>query len=327
MLFFEYMVAIFLGLSGLALIMMCLIHGDYIRADSFKAMRNFLIMGFLVGGFFFFFYYKEVILKVYDLGSIGRAADYTVTLGFVFTWITLVNQLIGKEKLKKLYFWTKVIFAADLLAECIMAAFILDDYYYVAVPGIRQAAAAAHFVFTAMAVTFIMIYMVEGIKEIRNSGSHRFVVRISVLLVIFKITGLVFSINYLYGIYGVTIGSAWGGKTFDPTGILLIAMNLITIIFVYKTDFSPLFSINSENTKNQPNGDLTTAIDQIAEAHHLTEREREILVLAYNGYTNPDIAEKLNISFNTAKRHMHHIFEKLDVGTRIELVHMINSQM
>ncbi len=325
-LFFEYMVAVFLGLSGLALIMMCRLHGDLKSAQTFKATRNFLIMSFFVGSFFFFFYYKEVILKVYDLGSIGRATDYAVTLGFIFAWITLVRELIGKDKLKKLYFWAKNIFAVDFLGETAMAVFVIDDYYYVDNPQIREAAATSHVIFMVLAVTFIMIYMVEGIKEIRSSGSHQFVIIISVLLVLFKITGLVFSINYLYGVYGVTIGSAWGGKTFDPTGILLIAMNLITIIFVYKTDFNPLFSISNVELVNQPNGDLSLAIDLIAEAHHLTEREREILILAYNGYTNPDIAKKLNISFNTAKRHMHHIFEKLDVSTRIELVHMINSQ-
>lgn len=321
------MVAVFLGLSGLALILLCLLHGGSKSANTFKAIRNFLCMSFFVGGFFFFFYYKEVILKVYDLGAVGRAADYAVTLGFIFTWITLVYQLIETEKHKKLYFWTKIAFAVDFICEGAMAIFVLDDYYYVADTHLREVAAAGHFLFMAFVVTVILVYMVKGIKEIRDSVSRRFVIGISVLLILFKITGFVFSIDYLYGIYGVTIGSAWGGKTFDPTGVLLIAMNLITIIFVYKTDFNPLFSISGDDTKTQPDGDLSRAIDLIAVAHRLTEREREILILAYHGYTNPDIAKKLDISFNTAKRHMHHIFEKLDVSTRIELVHMINSQM
>ena len=179
-LFFEYMVAVFLGLSGLALIIMCLLHGGSKSAQTFKAIRNFLIMSFLVGGFFFFFYYKEVILKVYDLGSVGRAADYTVTLGFIFTWITLVYRLIGKEKLKKLYFWTKIAFAVDFLAEGVMAVFVLDDYYYVADSRMREVAATGHVIFMILAITFILIYMVVAINEIRSSQTRRFVVIISV---------------------------------------------------------------------------------------------------------------------------------------------------
>lgn len=325
-LFFEYMVAIFLGLSGLALIMMCLIHGDFKKVKTYKSMRDFLFLSFLVGVSFFFFYYREVILEAYDIGFVGRAVDYGITIGFIFTWVKLVYHLIGKEKVKKLYFWTKVIFVVDLFAECGRAVFFLDVYYYIADPQTRYIAITGHVFFASVAIIFIMIYMVEGIKELEESRSLGFVVLISVILVMFKITGLVFSINYIYGIYGVDTGSAWGGKTFDPTGILLIAVNLITIIFIYKTDFSPLFSISRGIVKSGPEEDLSVVVDQIAENHNLTEREREVLLLAYSGYTNPDIAEKLNISFNTAKRHMHHIFEKLDVSTRIELVHMINSQ-
>ena len=66
-------------------------------------------------------------------------------------------------------------------------------------------------------------------------------------------------------------------------------------------------------------------LDHIAEAHQLTVREREVLELCYDGMTNPEIAAALYISLNTVKRHLHNIFEKLDVSTRIELVHMVSS--
>gem|GEM_PF-3765004 len=67
-------------------------------------------------------------------------------------------------------------------------------------------------------------------------------------------------------------------------------------------------------------------LDLIAEEHFLTVREREVLELCYEGMTNPEIAEALYISMNTVKRHLHNIFEKLDVSTRIELIHLVNSK-
>ena len=52
----------------------------------------------------------------------------------------------------------------------------------------------------------------------------------------------------------------------------------------------------------------------------LSEREREILLLASMGHTNRDIAERLYISPDTVKTHLEHIFEKLGASDRTAAV-------
>ncbi|MBI4277283.1 MAG: response regulator transcription factor [Armatimonadetes bacterium] len=52
----------------------------------------------------------------------------------------------------------------------------------------------------------------------------------------------------------------------------------------------------------------------------LTEREREILTLVAEGFTNQQIAEKLYISVKTVQTHRAHIMEKLGLHDRAELV-------
>ena len=52
----------------------------------------------------------------------------------------------------------------------------------------------------------------------------------------------------------------------------------------------------------------------------LTPRELQIIALIVGGYTNRDLAKKLNISENTAKHHLTNIFNKLGVSNRLELV-------
>lgn len=59
----------------------------------------------------------------------------------------------------------------------------------------------------------------------------------------------------------------------------------------------------------------------------LTDREREIVQLVCYGLTNARIAQRLNIGLATVKTHLLHVFEKLGVRTRAELVSRCLSAM
>jgi DNA-binding NarL/FixJ family response regulator len=52
----------------------------------------------------------------------------------------------------------------------------------------------------------------------------------------------------------------------------------------------------------------------------LSEREREVLRLLALGHTNQEIAKMLYISVRTAETHRSHIMQKLQLGSRAELV-------
>jgi len=51
----------------------------------------------------------------------------------------------------------------------------------------------------------------------------------------------------------------------------------------------------------------------------LSKREREIVALVAQGYKNKEMAEKMFISEQTVKNHLHNIFDKLGVSDRLEL--------
>jgi DNA-binding NarL/FixJ family response regulator len=51
----------------------------------------------------------------------------------------------------------------------------------------------------------------------------------------------------------------------------------------------------------------------------LSDREREIVQLVAQGFRNREIGEKLFISEQTVKNHLHNIFDKLGVSDRLEL--------
>jgi len=52
----------------------------------------------------------------------------------------------------------------------------------------------------------------------------------------------------------------------------------------------------------------------------VTPREREVLRDIVNGLTYRELAEKHHIAGSTAKKHMLHIYQKLNVSNKAEIV-------
>lgn len=57
----------------------------------------------------------------------------------------------------------------------------------------------------------------------------------------------------------------------------------------------------------------------------MTNREAEVAWLLYRGYTNRQIGEELFIAETTVKKHVSHIYEKMDVSGRKEFRAKVNS--
>jgi RNA polymerase sigma factor (sigma-70 family) len=58
----------------------------------------------------------------------------------------------------------------------------------------------------------------------------------------------------------------------------------------------------------------------------LTERERQIIHLVSEGWSNKEVGRQLNISDGTIKVHLHHIYRKLAISNRTALAALVFSQ-
>lgn len=81
---------------------------------------------------------------------------------------------------------------------------------------------------------------------------------------------------------------------------------------------APMIDINNVNRARQNLSHINFDDLRCRPDHNksLTIRELEILHLASNGLTNPQMADILSISIHTVKSHFDHIFNKLGVGNR-----------
>lgn len=65
------------------------------------------------------------------------------------------------------------------------------------------------------------------------------------------------------------------------------------------------------------------ACEYLAEKYHLTQREREVLVLLAKGRTADYIAKALTLSHSTARTHIMHIYQKIGVNSQQRLMDLV----
>ena len=79
------------------------------------------------------------------------------------------------------------------------------------------------------------------------------------------------------------------------------------------------FVANDEPNNNMSPMQQQSAPTRERERSPLSQREREIVALVAQGFKNKEMAEKMFISEQTVKNHLHNIFDKLGVSDRLEL--------
>jgi len=101
-------------------------------------------------------------------------------------------------------------------------------------------------------------------------------------------------------------GNSLMSKSFINSAIEAIAENYIWLPPQISTELLKNITKNgkSENIENN-------ILD------NLTNSEKKVAQLLKNGYTNKSISEELEISINTVKTHIKHIYEKLNVKDRL----------
>jgi len=68
-----------------------------------------------------------------------------------------------------------------------------------------------------------------------------------------------------------------------------------------------------------------TAIELLMNRNGISLREKEIIEMILRGLSNKEIEQKLFISPHTVKNHIYHIFHKLNINSRGQLINIINN--
>lgn len=198
---------------------------------------------------------------------------------------------------------------------CIAFAVLLNSLPADAVPSVVVGP------MTGIPITFITLYLMCSLPAMARTGE--------------------FPTAFLFGIVTgmqcltllVSLGAQWamelsGVPYTDLAKVLVNAYFALVLVSLVFSSWKQLVATGDEREeKEMPLSEaegFELRLDRMASEAQLTDREREILPLVARGHSSTYIAKTLFISSNTVKTHVRHIYRKLDVTSRDELLTLLS---
>ena len=313
-----------MGFLAIMLVVILTRHWKAGNRKLLSAMRNFIICTAMIDAIYFCIDYHVLKTGRHVTLPVFRVLDICTFIGQVYYWAAYIRQkaLRNSPAHAKLRRDSKIICILCLALAMAIYGFFMNDYYFVQPGSRRTVSILAQFSICILLTSITLAHLSNALKEVIVKQSRISITSISLLITINGIWNAILVTGLMCGAL-----NAEEAPFFDPTALLIFTANLFTVHLVYREDFTALFHAEGMDAPPEtPQSRKKFRLDFLAEAHSLTQREREVMELAYEGLTNPEIADELFISKYTVKRHMHNIFEKLDISTRMELSHLVHQE-
>lgn len=353
--FFVYILAIFAGLLSAIFAILLIRYWRRGNRKMLGALLSFEICTVVISAMYLVYYFMAISLMPYYSSPVLRVLDMWMYIGQTVSWAIYVQEKSNVVIVKSRGLQRAAVIAM-LAVSFVVYGVMMNGYYYAGNHFITAA-----LIETALLIAFVLIisvYTYKALQRILLKKIRYLIIAIAALTMVNQLWNMVLSVALMKGVDLIV-----DNPNADLTPVMILITSVLVLILLTCEDFSSLFakalqgsnshSLTNHGINNVPvscgnpvspagrstysshdipavkndgndKNDIETRLNIIAVEHMLTEREREVLGCAYLGMTNPQIADRLNISQSTVKRHMHNIFEKTDVKSRVELIHMVN---
>lgn len=282
---------------------------------------------------------RRVSLVQGSAGDFVKAVSYLAVFSFVFGAVSQVATTIPVEPVPiGVQAVLGILFAAGIMLAYVVRkkhALSVGDLYDILFPIVAVALIALPFITSpivhviAAVLVFVSFYL---------SGMN---VRIAVCLLgerdrvsIWVYLSIALGASALLILGGVAFGAAVIAQGIPVTGLALISLVSLGVLAINPivvkrlerrrspaAEHAPVNAAEANDVRTMQEGLLRS----FAEAHHLTARETDVLILLCQGRTRTYIADELGLSPNTIKGYIHNVYQKngavdkQDLLDRVEL--------
>ena len=226
---------------------------------------------------------RMVLHYIWNGIMVADSAFILVLLLFAMNWI-IARPMSTPEKIGA--------FASGGLYLGVSIAWIITE---------RSIFPILQYMIWTLAVVYCVIVLVNERKRIKDAS-----VRVACF------TLMMISIAMIPVVVGAIVFPRFRSMSLP---IVCLAYTIALLVFL----FTALYHQEKLEKTERPEFSFET----VSARYHITEREFEVVKLIKAGLTNKEIAAELTISVNTVNNHIANIFAKTDVGSRIDLLNLL----
>lgn len=304
-----YLIAIFLGISSFTMSILARRRGNTSLNNSMLLFSTCLLIMCIYD---MIIYYTDYFIAGYDNIELLRFGDCIIAILFV-SWLSVEQKLTEEDILEGYYKMARVYTIAYAAVWCSATIIFSVDFMYT----IKWILLVSDIVLIFMMLIGSIAYIVAALYKRADRDLTVYMVIITAMLIW----------NYGSYFWGET-SVYWGNSKFireplDLTIIFWFVINIVMIYLVYRRAFVPAYFSSEEKA---PEFCLEDRLDKVKEEYDLTDREKELVELIYEGRSNAEIAAALFISESTVKTHIYNIFKKMKIKNRMSVMRIVRDE-
>jgi DNA-binding CsgD family transcriptional regulator len=241
---------------------------------------------------------EEVAATDHSAGVFLMPVLLVVELGLTYTLVQVVTRLQGLRNLG----WVNRAFTVAALLFA--AGYLLGLMRLWRTDSIEWLMGTTFILVLIIMITIIGTLAVAAVRKYAglDAGRRKAIRAFATMMLLGYIAYIAFSfLRDPYEAYGSVANQLW--------------LNFVPIIWI-QYFFLPYYAGLST-------GDEDAVIENLVREYSISKREREIMELIVAGKSNKEIEEQLFISVNTVKNHVYHLYQKLGIKSRSQLMHLV----
>lgn len=313
---FLYIISFLMGVSGITL---AILLAKRYEGELYKWLRAFVLTFFLYEVTNFIVFYRTFFVMQWEMNVTIVFLSDICLVALLYTWVELVGKVASVEVKNRFFDNSRKFFSVMyVLVGLFTCLYGMEQDYNLTTWG-KVSIISMDSIVSLFAIRGSASYLAKGLK-VADQVTKRVLLTLVAAMYLFI---FLFYNEDLYLTLNLEFSDSFDIYAIEPVAVLYLLLSVLFITYVFKEELLIKAKEPDKALGLEWTGGGQQTIADIGAQYCLTEREKEVLLMVYEGHSNLKIADLLCISPFTVKRHINNIFRKTAVKTRVELMHLV----